>query len=183
MRARACRAHRPWRSHFFFLFTKEGKKNGFGGNRYCLTSLTAPPRLWLCIRSFSEGAAQPPPPSFVLIVFPHSLFSPFLPRNTSTCSRIVKLVKSLERFSQSAFNSPLARSALLSFPSNNKTSKLTTPSLYSNSFFPSRDCTKCVINTAANILSLLAKHFLLNLKQNFVEDFIIIVIIDDNNEF
>jgi len=46
------------------FFTKEGKKNGVGGNRYCLTSLTAPPRLWLCIRSFSEGAAQPPLASF-----------------------------------------------------------------------------------------------------------------------
>lgn len=116
--AHVSRAHRPWGDP---VFTKEGKKNGAGGNRYCLTGLTAPPRLWLCIRSF-KGAAQPPTPtrpSFVPIFLspvPSCSFPVFLPRpRTGVRSKIVKLVESLESLSQSAFNSP-SRSAHLSFP-------------------------------------------------------------------
>lgn len=134
---RACiNVPRPLPTAIAFLRRKEGKKNGAGGNRYCLTGLTAPPQLQLCIRSF-RGAAQPPHfsrPSFVLnlllLIRDFSFFfssSPRFPsllpsfaRNTPARSKIVKLVKSLERLSQSAFNSP-SRLALLSFPSDIRT--------------------------------------------------------------
>lgn len=132
-RVSMCRAHRPWRSHFYE--GGRGKKNGARGNRYCLTGLTAPPRLRLCIRSF-RGAAQPPHSSLPVLLsslafsYPFPTFlsfspSPSLPlfpslATRSACSKIVKLVKSLERLSQSAFNSP-SRSALLFFPSDIRT--------------------------------------------------------------
>lgn len=69
---RACiNVPRPSPMAIAFLRRKEGKKNDAGGNRYCLTGLTAPPQLRLWIRSF-RGAAQPLVP---LVLFSSLAFS------------------------------------------------------------------------------------------------------------
>jgi len=69
---RACiNVPRPSPVAIAFLWRKEGKKNDAGGNRYCLTGLTAPPQLRLCIRSF-RGVAQP---LVLLVLFSSLAFS------------------------------------------------------------------------------------------------------------